>query len=74
MNKMTLYFCYVTDVCVGLQYGQGVKTCCGNPVENGMQAFFGGASKHASTGYYCEVPENIYPLGMTAEQLAPYGS
>jgi hypothetical protein len=73
LNKMTLYFCLVTDYCVGLQYGVGVKMCAGNPVENGMQAFLAGSDHSIGAGCSYEVPENIYPLGMTAEQLSPYG-
>jgi len=60
-NKMTLYFCCVTDICVGLQYGQ-----------NGDQEWLAGSSKTLPVGGCYEVPENIHPLGLTAEQLVPY--
>ena len=50
LNKMTLYFCMVHDICVGLQYGNGVTTCAGNPVEGGMQAFLPGAAHSTGAG------------------------
>jgi len=73
LNKMTLYFCLVTDYCVGLQYGNGVTTCAGYPVEGGMQAFLPGAAHSTGAGYFYEVPDAIYPLGMSSAELAPYG-
>jgi hypothetical protein len=73
LNKMTLYFCLVTDYCVGLQYGVGVKMCAGNPVEGGMQAFLPGAAHSTGAGYFYEVPDAIYPLGMSSAELAAYG-